>query len=149
MLLLSGVSTFLVTGSGDVLIQRLVSTYSENNSGGLDTSYRDLNILLTLSYIRYDLRNYILAKYPRHKLAKDGIRVGADAFVITPKIAKSEIIARFKSWEDRALVEGLEQFKQELRVEINSGDPNRLDFLLPIDLINQFIIGAARISFVP
>jgi phage tail sheath gpL-like len=32
-------------------------------------------------------------------------------------------------------------------VERNAADPNRLDFLLPPDLINGFIVGAANIQF--
>jgi phage tail sheath gpL-like len=49
--------------------------------------------------------------------------------------------------ETLGLVENIEQFKTDLIVERNVQDPNRLDFLLPPDLVNQFIVGAAQIQF--
>jgi phage tail sheath gpL-like len=49
--------------------------------------------------------------------------------------------------EDLGLVENGDQFKADVVVERNASDPNRLDFVLPPDIINQFIVGAARIDF--
>ena len=45
-------------------------------------------------------------------------------------------------------MEGLEAFKESLVVERNSGDVNRLDFLLRPNLMNQFRIGATLIRFI-
>ena len=76
-----------------------------------DISYLDVNTPLTLAYLRYDFRNYILRKHPRHKLANDGTRYGAGQAVITPKVGKAEAIARFRVWEEQGLVENIDQFR--------------------------------------
>lgn len=147
LLLFGGIATTTVTAGGRVRIERLITTYKENAAGAADTSYLDLNTLLTLMYLRYDFRTYILNKYPRHKLANDGTRFGAGQAVITPKIGKAEAIAKFRQWENLGLVENITQFKNDLIVERNAQDPNRLDFMLPTDLINQFRVAGVQIGF--
>lgn len=146
-LLYDNISTSRVAAGGSVVIERLVTTYSENNAGASDDSYLDVNTLLTLMYLRYDFRNYILSKYPRHKLANDGVRVGPGQAIITPKVGKAEAIVKFRQWEELGLVEGIDQFKTDLIVERNATDPNRLDFLLSPDLINQFRVSGVQIAF--
>lgn len=147
LLLYDGISTTKVDAGGVVRIERLITTYKENEAGAPDTAYLDVNTLLTLMYLRYDFRNYILRKYPRHKLASDGVRVGPGQAIITPKIGKAEAIMRFMQWMEVGLVEGLDQFKDQLIVERNPSDPNRLDFMLPPDLVNQFRVAGVKISF--
>lgn len=145
-LLYDGISHYTVD-DGVVRIGRLVTTYKTNERGADDTSYLDLNTGLTLAYIRWDWRNHMLRKFPRHKLANDGIRHGAGQAIVTPMIAKAECIVKARDWEERGLVENVDLFKKELVVERNASDPNRLDFLMRPDLVNQLIVGAAQIQF--
>lgn len=56
-------------------------------------------------------------------------------------------MAWFREMEELGLVEGFDQFKRDLVVERNVSDPNRLDFLLPPDLINQLIVTAVKFQF--
>ena len=125
----------------------MITTYQLNGAGAPDTSYLDLNTVLTLSYLRYDWRTFIASRYPRHKLASDDVRPAPGQAIITPSIGKAEAVSRFAQWQDLGLVEGIEQFKTDLIVERNSQDPNRLDFLLPPDIINQLRIAATQIQF--
>ncbi|MCP4352291.1 MAG: phage tail protein [Desulfobacterales bacterium] len=148
LLLYDGISTHNVDAGGVVRIQRLITTYKSSPNGAEDVSYLDVNTPLTLAYIRYDFRNHILRKFPRHKLADDGTRYGAGQAIITPKVGKAEAIARFRLWEEMGLVEGADQFKKELICERNISDRNRLDWMLPADVINQFRIGGAKIGFI-
>jgi phage tail sheath gpL-like len=147
LLLYDGISTHSADAGGVVRIQRLITTYKTSPAGAEDISYLDVNTPLTLAFLRYDFRNYILRKYPRHKLADDGTRYGAGQAVITPKVGKAEAIARFRLWEEQGLVENIDQFKGDLICERNANDPNRLDWMLPPDLINQFRIGGVQIGF--
>lgn len=147
LLLFDGISTHMVDAGSVVHVQRLITTYKVNAQGAEDISYLDVNTPLTLAYLRYDFRNYILRKYPRHKLANDGTRYGAGQAVITPKVGKAEAIARFRIWEELGLVENIDQFKNDLICERNAGDPNRLDWMLPPDLVNQFRVGGVQIGF--
>lgn len=146
-LLFDGIAT-TVTGPGDVMqLERLITTYQTNAAGAADTAYLDVVTILTLLYLRYSFRTRMQTRYPRHKLAQDSTRAGAGQAVMTPRLGRSEAVGWFKDMEALALVEGLEQFKRDLVVEIDGTDPNRLNFLLPPDLINQLRVGAAKIQF--
>lgn len=146
-LLYSGIATVRVSTAGAVTVERLVTTYRTNEAGGTDPAYLDIETLMTLQYIRWDWRNYILVKYPRHKLANDGTRYAPGQAVVTPLIMKAEAIAKFTDWESLGLVEGFSQFKRELIVERNASDPNRLDVLMPPDMVNQLRVCATKIAF--
>jgi len=147
-LLQKGVATFTVSQDRTVRIQRMVTTYKTSPSGAPDPSYRDVETVYTLQAIRYDWTVYMKNKYPRHKLASDGANFGPGQPVITPKTGRAEALNRFKVWEELGWVEGLEAFKAALVVERNSGDVNRLDFLLRPNVMNQFRIGATKIQFI-
>lgn len=147
LLLYDGVGTSKVAAGGRVQIERIVTTSQTNAAGATDTAYLDLTTMLTLMYLRYSFRNQILSRYPRHKLASDGARFGAGQAVITPQIGKGEALNWFRAMEELGLVEGFSQFKQDLVVARSVTDPNRLEFLLGPDLMNQFVVGAAAIQF--
>jgi phage tail sheath gpL-like len=146
-LLFDGVSTHVVSSDGVVRIERLITTYQETVAGAADDSYLDVETMLTLGYLRHDLRTYLVSKYPRHKLASDGIRVAPGQAIVTPKLIKAELLSKFRQWEELGLVENFDQFKRDVIVERNAADPNRLDVLLPPDLINQLRVSAIKVQF--
>jgi phage tail sheath gpL-like len=148
LLLFDGISTHTVDSGGLCRIQRLITTYKTSPAGATDTAYLDVNTLLTLSYIRFDFRNYIARKYPRHKLASDGNNFGRGQAVMTPKLGRSEAIARFRVWERNGLVEGISQFERDLICVVNPDNPNRLDWRIAPNLVNQFRIGASQCAFI-
>lgn len=147
LLLVAGGSTFNVDSGGIVRVERLRTTRIENEFAAPDEALADLNSKLTLSFLRFDFGVLMSTRYPRHKLADDGTRFGPGQAIITPKIGKAEAIGRFELWEELGLVEGFEQFKRDLIVERSSQDVNRLDFLLPPDLINQLRVTGVQIGF--
>lgn len=147
ILLNNGIATDKIAAGDVVRVERVITTYKQNPAGANDVSYLDLNTLLTLSYLRYDFRNFWLVKYPRHKLAGDGGNFAPGQAIMTPKLAKAEAIGRFRLWEENGLVENIDQFKQDLIVERNGSDSNRLDFLLPPDLVNQLRVVGVKIGF--
>jgi phage tail sheath gpL-like len=144
--LFDGIATSRVV-SGQVQMERAITTYQTSSSGADDTAYLDVTTPLTLMYLRYSWRTRMLTKYPRHKLANDGARIGAGQAVITPKVGEAEALAWFRQMEELGLVEGYDQFKRDLIVERNTTDPNRLDFLLPADVINQLVVNATVFQF--
>jgi phage tail sheath gpL-like len=145
--LYDGVATSRVGAGGVVQLDRVITTYQENGAGADDTAYLDATTMLTLLYLRYSFRVRVQTRYPRHKLAADGTRFGPGQAVITPLLGKAEAVSWFRQMEELGLVEGFDQFKADLVVERNVLDPNRLDFLLPPDLINQLVVTAAKIAF--
>lgn len=146
-LLYTGIATSKVNPNGEVELEGLITTFKENSFGSPDTSYLYLNTLLTLSYLRFDWAALITSRYPRSKLADDGTNFGVGQAIVTPSVIKAEAINKFKEWELKGLVEGFDQFKEELVVERNIDNPNRLDILMPPDLVNQFVVAATKIQF--
>ncbi len=146
-LLYSGISTFAVDSSGIVRIQRQITTYQLNDAGAPDASYLDVNTLLTLSYIRWSTRVMIQTKYPRSKLAQDGITYSPNQNVVTPKLMAAELIGLAKQWADAALVQNIDAFKRGLVVELDPTNPNRLNILITPQLMNQFMVAGVQIQF--
>ena len=146
-LLSDGIATHTVDRTGIVALERMVTTYQTAAGGVADTAYRDVNTVFTLSYLRASFRQRFSTKFRRYKLADDGTRFGAGQRVITPSTARAEAIGLFRQWESAGLVENADAFKAALVVERNATDPNRLDFLIPPDLVNQLRVLAATISF--
>lgn len=146
-LLFAGIATHKVTPTGEVQLERGITTYKTNAAGAPDTSYLDLQTRTTLAVLIQDANGTVLRKFPRHKLANDGTKFGQGQAIITPKIMKSELIARAGLWEERGWIENMEYFKTYLVVERNNADPTRLDAIVPPDLVNQFNIFAASFMF--
>jgi phage tail sheath gpL-like len=147
ILLKNGIATDFVDAGGNVLIEGLITTYRLNAFGSPDISYLYLNVPMTLSYLRFSSKAKITQKFGRHKLANDGTRFSPGQAVVTPNVIKAELINLFKQWEERALVEGFDQFKKDLIVERNPNNPNRIDVLMPPDLVNQLVIVGVKIQF--
>lgn len=148
LLLGDGIATWKVDAGGNVLIERAVTTYRLNAEGLPDTSYLDVETVRTLMYLRWSLRNRIASKYPRYKLADDGTLFGAGQAIVTPKVIRNEIIAWFSELETVGLVEDLDQFKEDLLVERDGSDPDRVNALIPPNLVNQFRTFAGQIQFI-
>ena len=145
-LLHNGIATLYYV-SGTVMLERVITTYQKNKFGDADNSYLDANTLFTLAEIITRLKSVITSKYARHKLANDGTRYGAGQAIVTPKVIKSELISQYASMERDGLVENADLFAKYLIVERNSSDVNRIDVLLPPDLVNQLRIFAMQAQF--
>ncbi|AGC43257.1 bacteriophage tail sheath protein [Myxococcus stipitatus DSM 14675] len=147
-LLYDGIATTRTAAGGIVQLERLITTYQTNASGGPDRSYLDVTRLLTLMYLRYDFRTTIQGKYARHKLGNDGGRYASGQPIITPSTGRAEAVAWFRRHEAAGLVEDFDQFLADLVCERDTNDPSRLNWYLAPNMINQFIFGAAKISFI-
>ncbi|MGN0896359.1 MAG: phage tail sheath subtilisin-like domain-containing protein [Succinivibrio sp.] len=145
-LLHNGIATLYVNAS-TVKIERAITTYQKNNIGDADNSYLDSTTLFTLAEITTRLKSAITSKYPRHKLANDGTNFGPGQAIVTPAIIKSELISQYSKMERLGLVENADLFAKYLIVERNADDPNRVDVLLPPDLVNQLRVFSMLTQF--
>jgi len=145
--LFDGISTYTVDDGGLCRIERLITTYQTNAAGVDDISYLDVETMRLVAYLRYSVRTWIALKFPRHKLASDGTAIAPGQAIVTPKTLRSELIALAYLWQDAGLVEDIEQFKKDLVVQRNSSDPNRVDAIIPPNVINQFRVFAAALQF--
>lgn len=147
ILLTDGVATSVVTPTGEVQIERLVTTYQTSPAGAADTAYLDATTVFTLDRIRRDTAQVIRLKFPRHKLASNGTRFAPGQAVVTPNIVRAELVALATTWVTLGIIENIEGFKQGLIVERNVSDPSRLDIQMPPDLVNGLVVTAIQIQF--
>ena len=145
-LLSNGIATSYV-GGGYANIERAITTYQKNAFNQADPSYLDSEVMHQNAAIIRTLRSAITTKYPRHKLAADGTRYGAGQAIVTPSVIRGELIAAYYGMEQIGLVENHNLFAQYLIVEIDSLNPNRINVLLPPDLVNQLRIFAVLNQF--
>ena len=145
-LLMNGIATLYVSG-GYACIERAITTYQVNSFGDDDNSYLDSETLFTLAYIQKRLKTAITSKYPRHLLADDGTRYGPGLAIVTPSVIRSELIAQYNAMEREGIVANADLFAANLIVERDSADVNRVNVLLPPDIVNQLRIFAVLNQF--
>jgi len=149
-LLYDGIATYTWDQGGNVLIERCITTYQTNATGALDPSYLDIQTLATLGEIRDQFLIRMTNRFivPRFKLADNGFPVQPGSYIATPSTVRQECIALFTLLRDNGLVENLDNFVENLVVERDSTDPNRVNVLMPPDLVNQFRVLAGTIMFI-
>lgn len=149
IILSDGVSTVLAASDGRMNIERVVTTYQTNGLGIPDTAYQDIMSVRTLAVLRYTLRARIGTKFARVKLMDEPTgNTKIPDNTVTPSIVRAEILAWYKECqEERGWVENFKTFSEQLIVERDNSDPNRLNMFVPADLMNSFLVGAIKIAF--
>lgn len=143
-----GISTFTVDQGGNVLIERVVTTYQTNAYGIDDVSYLDLETKWTVDYMRFAFRARIALRFPRHKLADDGTSFAPGQAVATPNIIRGELLDVARQLELVGVLEGFDQFKNDLVVVRSLVDTGRVNCILPPNVVNQFRVFAASVQFI-
>ena len=142
----NGIAT--LTHSLGVQTEATVTMYLLNSAGAADIAYQQQNTIYQLMYARYTFVQRILSRYPRAKLADSIDNIQSGQQVMTEAIGKAEAVAWFINLEAEGILENLEQFKEDLVCLRSKTNPNRIEWLLPPDLINQFIVGSADMQFI-
>lgn len=146
-LLTNGISTYTVDSDRTCRIERLITTLQTTNSVP-DDSWLDITKPRTLAAMAYSIEVRFALRFPRYKLADDGANYDPGQPVMTPGLAKSELLTLYKLWLGVAWVEDkMTQFKTDMLVERNSSNRNRLDVRIAPDLIDSFDILACQIQF--
>lgn len=141
----SGVMT--LTDNLGLQTEATVTMYLLNSAAASDTAYQYQNTMFVLMRLRYRFVQRILSKYPRAKLVDDATRIKAGQQVISPDIGKAEAVAWFLVEEGEGQVENIDQFKDEIICRRSVTNVNRLEWILPPDLVNQFIVGSGVLQF--
>jgi phage tail sheath gpL-like len=148
-LLEAGIATYRLTNTGDVLIERLVTSYTENTDGGRDTSYLDVQVTETVDAVRTYINAEAKKRFKTWKLASTEENFGAGSKVMTPGVFRSflcelysEVFIKGKQW-----CQDFENYKKSILVEVKKGSKTRLEYLHQPNLIGQFYIGAGLLQF--
>jgi phage tail sheath gpL-like len=146
-LLWAGCSTYTVDHYGNCYVERLISTYQYNQTGLPDDAWLSVEKNFTLMAVHRRIRSSLVADFPRYKLAEDGTRVAPGAAVTTPSRLRAYIIAKLRDMEYDGLLQNVDAFKDQVLVQINSQNPDRVDILFPPSLIGQLRIFAVLSQF--
>jgi phage tail sheath gpL-like len=144
-LLFDGIATFIVSDSGSVQIERMVTTYQRNPSGAPDNSYLDTETLYTLQFIIRDLRTFLTSQFPRKILVADGTPIPFGSAMVTAQTILAAIIGRYQTYCTSGLAQNATVFAQQAQAQ-NAGN-GLVSLLLPIQVANQLRQTAMLIQF--
>lgn len=147
LLIKAGASTLKLDASGNVVIDRLVTTYQKNGAGSPDKLFQSVGTMAAISYLRWIWRNRITIKYPRALLGNDGAVAAPGVPLVTPSTIKAEAVAMHKEASDLGLLDSstLEAFLEALSVTRPSGDANRLNTIMSPVFLAQFLKSATTL----
>jgi phage tail sheath gpL-like len=150
LLLHDGISTVTFDQSGACFIEQVVTTYQTNAFNMEDTSLLKLNTKWTADYMAFAFKADILATFPRHKLAGDDVlpRIQPGQKIATPKLIRDCLISTAMKLEKMGLLEDLDQFIEEVQVVRSDADVNRVNAILPPNVVNQFDVFAAAVEYI-
>jgi len=136
----AGISTRKIDSVGGVEIQRMITTYKTNQAGSPDEAFLNLNTLLQLSYIRQTFNNFILARFPRHKLVDDGTPAGSGQPVVSPQDLKIAAIAWYDVLSSIAIVDPAQRdlFISDSVFTRDVTNRSRVNYVMPPTLVGQF-----------
>lgn len=118
-----------------VQIMRAITTYTKNATGTDDPALLDVTTIRTLDYTRDALDQRYALRFPREKLSDK-----------TPPKVRSETLDVLMKLEDLEILEQVEENKSLLVVERDLQDANRLNLIIPADVVNGLHVLAARID---
>ncbi len=144
-LLNSGISTCTVDSSGNVAIDKTVTTYRVGTSGQPDTVFRDIQAIYQaaggIAYIRA-----VLAVECGQK-AFAASNPGNLAAIVTPSDIKATFIHSYTTLVKRGVFQDVDGFTRNLIAQANDTNPARCDVLAPIERVNPLDILAVNATF--
>jgi phage tail sheath gpL-like len=134
-LLYDGISTFRVNDAGQVVIERMRTTYQKSMSGADDDSYLDVETMYGLMFVARDLTNYLLTRYARKKLVQNGTPVLPGSNCVTPAMIQASVVAEYRVLEANGYVQNSATFARNIVTE--DAGHGLVKILAPVDLVNQ------------
>lgn len=141
-LLAVGISTWKVNSSGEVVIDKLITTYQKNSADQPDVTFRDVQamyqLMAGLGIIRADL------SYEHGQKALADSNPSNLGSISTAKDIKATLVHSYQKCADRGIFENTAGFAERLIVERDVGNSNRVNVLAPIDRVNALDVLAGN-----
>jgi phage tail sheath gpL-like len=134
-LLYDGMSTFRVNEAGQVIMERMCTTYQRNAAGAVDNSYLDVETMFGLMFVARDLTNFLLTRYMRKKLVSDQTPIAPGSNCVNSLMIKASVIQEYRVLQTNGYVQNAADFARNIIVE-NAGN-GLVKVLAPVDLVNQ------------
>ena len=134
--------------AGAVVIDQLVNTFQTTGSGGTAQDVdRQVTTVTLLTAIIYDQDQYFTAQWARAKLANDSDSLPTGQKIMTPNVMQAELISRYDLYLARAWVEDRDGYIENLNIERNTTNPERIDVEQTIFRIGNLRITALKIDY--
>lgn len=148
-LLFGGVATYTIDAQGNVLIERLVTSYTANSEGERDTSYLDIQVVETVDAIRTYINSEAKRRFKGWKLSSTSENFGAGAKVMNPEIWKSFLCEVYQNYfmKQKQWTQDFNSYKESLSAQVKTGSKTWLEYNHKPILIGQFYIGAGLNQF--
>lgn len=147
----AGLSAWSVVGS-NVYIRYLVTTYQLNAAGDGDTAYRDIQVPEILKRFRrrlnYEInKTYISAGY---KLAINAADYAAGQRIVDPDELKGFLYSKYVDlfMRDLGWMQDKETYRDNLILEIDPDNHDRVNYIDVPTLIGQFRVFAGQTQFI-
>lgn len=148
-LLFNGISTYRVAADGQVLIDRVITTYQENGQGQPDDSYLDVCRMFLIIYASRYTVSQLSSMFPRCALADDGVRIPTGSNIVTPNTVLGALIGIYGELVTLGICQDFTTFSQDAVVQRTPLNPDSLDILMPCDFVNQLITTRISLQFTP
>jgi len=148
-LLEAGIATWTAANDGTVMIERLVTSYTEDSDGNRDTSYLDVQVVETVDAIRTHINTTARKRFKTWKLARTNENFGAGSKVMTADLWRSFLVELYQQDFIRNFqwCQDLETYKNSIIAEIQTGSSTRLNYRHRPQLIGQFLVAAGLNQF--
>lgn len=148
-LLIGGIATYNTDAQGNVLIERLVTSYTTNSEGARDTSYLDIQVVETIDAIRTYINNEAKTRFKGWKLSNTNEDFGAGAKVMNAEVWTSFLCELYQSvfMNEKAWTQDFQSYKESITAQVKSGTKTWLEYVHKPILIGQFYIGAGLNQF--
>lgn len=133
----NGVSTWKVSRSGEVMIDKII-TQQQTTNGAPDTTFRDIQRPFQLMYALKKFRADLAAEHSNKALADDN--PDNLAALTTPIDIKATLVHSYL--EMSGVLENAEAAIQAMTVVRDGENPNRVNIHLPLDFVNALDIFA-------
>jgi phage tail sheath gpL-like len=144
-LLYDGISTFRVDDAGQVIIERMCTTYQQNIAGQPDNSYLDVETMYGLMFVARDLTAYLATRYARKKLVSNDTPIQPGSNCVSPNLIGASTVSEYRALEAGGYVQNSNTFARNLIVE-DAGN-GLVKILAPVDLVNQLRVIAILLQF--
>lgn len=148
-LLEAGIATFRLDTMGTVLVERVVTSYTENSDGERDTSYLDMQVVETVDAIRTYINSEARKRFKTWKLASTEENFGSGAKVMTPGVWRSFLAELYQNVfiKEKQWCQDANSYIASISVSVKAGSKTRLEYIHRPVLIGQFYIGAGLNQF--
>lgn len=140
-LIRSGASTWKVDTAGRVLVDKII-TMQRTTNGVTDTTFRDIQKIGQIIYALRKFRTHLTIEHGQKAIADDN--PGNVQAVSTPRDIAATFMHTYQEMVLTGVLENAVTAAQQLRVERNGDNPNRVDIYAPLDMVNPLDVIAAN-----